>query len=301
MSKAPIVLFVYNRLDHTKLTVEALKKNYLVKESDLFIYSDAAEDINSINEVNNVREFINKIVGFKSINIIEQKTNKGLANSIIDGVTEIINRFGKVIVLEDDIVTSQYFLTFMNDALDFYENEDKVWHISGWNYPKLIDDINYDVYLWRLMNCWGWATWKNKWKYYEKNISHLVSSFSKLDIKSFNLNNSEFFWHQVLGNKKNIINTWAIFWYATIFKNSGLCLNPCETLVQNIGHDGSGINCSTLDVYNYDISKNTNFDFDIPISENLEQLENAKAFYKNMRKTFIQKLWFFCMRIKGRL
>ena len=130
---APIVLFVYNRPEHTKLTVMALQKNELARESELFIYSDAPKNLDVKVKTDEVRKYIKSISGFKKIIIIEREKNWGLAASIIDGVTKIINEYGKIIVLEDDLVTSSYFLKFMNEALEFYKNEDKVWHISGWN------------------------------------------------------------------------------------------------------------------------------------------------------------------------
>ena len=222
---SPIVLFVYNRLWHTKQTIEALKKNELANESELFIYSDAPKNEDDQKQVENVREYLKTIDGFKKITIIERKENFGLAKSIISGVTEIVNKYGKIIVLEDDLVTSPHFLKFMNEALEFYSNKTKVWHISGWNYP-IEYNKNIDTFLWRVMNCWGWGTWADRWKFFEKNIDKLVKTFSKEDIKRFNVDGYENFWNQVIENKEGKINTWAIFWYATIFKNNGLCLNP---------------------------------------------------------------------------
>ena len=158
-------------------------------------------------KVDEVREYIDSIDGFKKVTVIKREKNWGLANSIIDGVTKIVNDYGKIIVLEDDLVTSPYFLKFMNEALDFYQEEKEVWHISGWNYPIEIDGLN-DVFLWRTMNCWGWATWANRWENFEKNTGHLIKEFSKSDIKRFNIDGYQNFWiklfiiitvHQILG------------------------------------------------------------------------------------------------------
>ena len=189
MNLAPIVLFVYNRPWHTKQTIEALQKNELAKDSELFIYSDAPKNKEAEKQVKEVRDYIKTISGFKKVTIIEREKNYGLAKNIIEGVTEIVNKYGKVIVLEDDLITSPYFLRFMNEALNFYENEEKVWHISGWNYPIDTNGLG-DAFLWRLMNCWGWATWANRWKYYEKDVDKLIASFTKRDIKRFNLGQS---------------------------------------------------------------------------------------------------------------
>ena len=128
---APIVLFVYNRPWHTQQTVEALQKNVYAAESELIIYADAAKNDHAEEKVQEVRKYIKSITGFKSVEIIEQKTNQGLANSIINGVTEVVNKYGRIIVLEDDIVTSKWFLKYMNDALEVYKDEEKVMEISG--------------------------------------------------------------------------------------------------------------------------------------------------------------------------
>jgi len=183
---APIILFTYNRLTHTQKTVEALFKNLLAEDSELYIYSDAPQDKTDQEGVEAVREYIKTIKGFKSINIIEQSINQGLPNSIEIAVTEIVNKFGKVIVVEDDIVTSAYFLTFMNDALEHYENNKNIWHISGWNFPIDTDGLN-DTFLWRAAQVWGWATWKDRWKYYKKDPDNLIETFSDYDIYKYNL------------------------------------------------------------------------------------------------------------------
>lgn len=278
MSLAPIVLFTYNRLWHTQQTVEALQKNELASESEIFIYSDGGKDEGSWTEVKEVRKYLKTIGGFKNITIIEQEKNLGLADSIIGGVTNIVNRYGKIIVLEDDIVTSPYFLRFMNDALDFYEDEDKVWHVSGWNYPIISEDSS-ETFLWRVMNCWGWATWKNRWQHFEKDTDKLISSFSDYNIYRFNLDGAHDFWSQVLANKEGKINTWAIYWYATIFKNNGLCLNPLKPLIKNIGFDTHGTHTKQAsDIVNHSINNIDSFNFDMNIIENSKYLLLVKTY-----------------------
>jgi hypothetical protein len=256
---SPVVLFVYNRPKHTALTVEALQKNELASESDLIIFSDAPKTDEHHESVDEVRQYIKTIQGFKSINIIFQEKNKGLADSIIDGVTHVVNQYGRIIVLEDDIVTSPYFLTFMNAALDRYENEPKVWHVSGWNYP--IDTTGLpQTFFWRVMNCWGWATWKNRWVHFRKEPELLINTWNKEKIKRFNLDGAHDFWSQVIGNKTGKLNTWAIFWYVSIFNHHGLCLNPIKSYVINIGLDGSGTHCGNNNIFTGEMSnQNANF------------------------------------------
>lgn len=239
MTFAPVVLFTYNRLWHTQQTVASLQKNELAQDTEIYIYSDGGKDEASWCQVNELRGYLKTIDGFKKITVIEQEKNLGLADSVISGVTKIVNEFGKIIVLEDDIVTNPYFLKFMNDALSFYENEEKVWHISSWNYPIERTDTS-ETFFWRVMNCWGWATWKNRWDHFEKNTDKLICELSQEDINRFNLNGSHDFWSQVISNKNKQINTWAIYWYATIFKKNGLCLSPVKSFSRNIGFDEMG-------------------------------------------------------------
>lgn len=155
---APIALFVYNRPMHTRQTVEALLANELAAESDLIIFADGAKSGKDADAVQEVREYIHSISGFKSIKINEQDTNQGLANSVIAGVTEVVNESGRIIVLEDDMVTSPYFLNYMNDSLEMYKDEDKVISIHGYMYP--VKEKLPETFFLQGADCWGWATWK---------------------------------------------------------------------------------------------------------------------------------------------
>ncbi|WP_010179991.1 glycosyltransferase [Glaciecola sp. HTCC2999] len=286
---APIVLFVYNRPEHTLKTIQALQKNILALESELFIYADEAKDSSKRESVDEVRKLICNITGFKKVKVVKQIRNVGLANSIISGVSEIVGIYGRVIVLEDDLVTSPYFLTYMNSALEFYSDKKDVWHISGWNYPIEVSGLP-DTFLWRTMNCWGWSTWSDRWEHFEKNTDKLIESFSNDEIIEFNLNGYENFWSQILANKENKINTWAIYWYACIFKNRGLCLNPTTTYVNNIGLDGSGIHCGVSESYTNKLNSNLNVNFENSMIENVVALERIKSFYKLTRKTYFKRV-----------
>lgn len=249
MKLAPIVLFTYNRLEHTKKTVDALLKNELANQSELFIYSDGGKDEESWEKVDNVREYLKTIKGFKNITLTFQGKNIGLANSIISGVTDIVNKYEKIIVLEDDIVTSPYFLRFMNEALSFYENEKKVWQVSGWFFPINNDGIG-DIVFHHVMNCWGWGTWRNRWQFFQKDTKNIINKYSKEEIMRFNLDDADHsLWWQIILNDKGIFNTWAIFWHEIIFRNNGFYVNPIKTLIKNIGIDGSGIHHGSNDYF----------------------------------------------------
>ncbi len=281
MNLAPVALFVYNRLPHTKRVVKSLQSNKLANKTELYIFSDGSRADKIDNQVVKVREFIKNIQGFKKVYVIEQSSNIGLSASIIKGVTKVINDYEKVIVVEDDLECSPTFLSYMNAALVEYERSDKIWHIGGWSYPIDVSCKNSDAYVWRCMNCWGWATWGDKWKYFQKNPDNLVSTWSKDDIHRFNLDGAHDFWSQVTENRAGNIDTWAIFWYATIFSRQGLCVNPCVTHVLNIGFDGSGENCiSSIDQQLLNKDKYfKNFTFPSNCIENSIIVEKIKKYY----------------------
>jgi hypothetical protein len=297
---SPIVLFVYNRPWHTQATLEALQKNHLAEYSDLIIYSDAPKSESARENVQAVRDYIKTINGFKSVRIIERTENWGLAKSIISGVTEVVNEYGRIIVLEDDIVTSPFFLKFMNDALEYYADNKKVWHISGWNYPVEMTDLG-DVFLWRMMNCWGWSTWSDRWCNFKKDKTYYLDNFLSKDIKKyFNINNSMDFYSHLELNKSGHLDTWAIFWYASIFEANSLSLNPTKTYVLNIGFDGTGTHCGdnfiSIDI-NQEIlflNRNENIIFNDNISENIIAKNRIAQFYKKQNSLYLKlkrKLW----------
>ena len=277
---APIVLFTYNRLWHTQQTIEALQKNELAKESELFIYNDGGKDEESWQKVNEVRDYLKTINGFKNIIITEQEKNLGLASSIISGVTSLINKYDKIIVLEDDMITSKYFLTYMNESLNFYEKEEKVWHIGGY-VPNIDFQKPVHYFFNRTMYCWGWATWKNRWKYFSNSFNSIDAKLNKDLIFSMNLDGiNQGVYKQYIANKEERIKTWAIFWYINIFLNNGLCLIPTLSFVHNIGNDNSGTNCLKSNKFDIHLNKEYHNKFPTKIEEESYFLEKLKLFYK---------------------
>jgi hypothetical protein len=245
---APIILFVYNRPDHTRQTIESLSANIYADESDLIIYSDAPKNQQAELGVQAVRSYIKTIQRFKSITIIERDKNWGLANSIIDGVTNIINQYGKVIVLEDDMITSPYFLTYMNDGLTVYEKDDRVASIHGYIYPT--KNRLPDYFFIRGADCWGWATWKRGWDVFNPNGQLLLNEIKKRKFeKLFNFNNSYDYIGMLQDQIEGKVSSWAIRWYASAFLADKYTLYPGTSFVKNIGFDGSGTHCGDTDIY----------------------------------------------------
>lgn len=290
MSLAPIVLFVYNRPEHTKKTIEALQNNELSEDSELFIYSDAAKSIVDDEKVREVRKYVKSVTGFKKVSIIERDINFGLARSIIDGVTEIVNKYGKIIVLEDDILTSTFFLRFMNQALDLYEKEEKVMHISGYFFPVNTNNIP-ETFFYNQTSCWGWATWSRAWKNFNKDVDYLLNKIKDTKLKA----KKEWYYKNMLSqlkaNKFGRINTWGAKWQASVILNDGLCLHPRNSFVQNIGNDGSGIHCSVSNLY--DINKLSGYleVKKIDLDESLEVKKIMNFFYKKNNLNFFKKIY----------
>jgi len=237
---APIILFTYNRSWHTRQTVEALQRNDLAKESELFIYSDGPKSEADKKSVAEVREYVKSIDGFKQIKLIERESNMGLAKSIIAGVSEILDKYGRIIVLEDDLITSPYFLEYMNNALSLYENNEKVMQISGHMFPVELNADADAVFL-PFTTSWGWATWKRAWVHFDADMTGYEKLKSDKALrKKFDLDGGYPYFEMLEHQREGRVDSWAICWYLSVFMKDGLTLFPRETLVQNIGFDGSG-------------------------------------------------------------
>ncbi|MGI6223603.1 MAG: glycosyltransferase [Prevotella sp.] len=248
MSLAPILLFAYNRPAHVRECITSLLRNAEAAESELFVFSDGPRSHTDAEAVDEVRQYVQQVEGFKKVHLIERGENCGLANNIITGVTDIVNRYGRVIVLEDDLVVAPYFLKFMNEALDMYADEERVGHIQACDFIK-DDRLPYTFFI-KWTGSWGWATWKRAWKHFNPDGGYLLNQLKKRHLSHrFDFNGAYGFTrmlrHQVEG--KN--NSWAIRWNASLFLDDILSLNVGRSLVKNTGMDGSGTNSFALDPY----------------------------------------------------
>ena len=290
LALAPIVLFVYKRLWHTKQTVEALKKNELASESELFIFSDGPKQGDE-EKVKEVREYIKTINGFKKITIIERDRNWGLANNIIDGVTRIVNEYGKVIVLEDDLVTSPYFLKFMNEVLEIYRDEEKVVSIHGYIYP--IENLP-DIFFLRDTGCWGWATWKDKWAIFEPDGKKLLEELKKRNLqREADYNGSFGFTRMLKMQIKGKIDSWAIRWYFSAFLKDMLTLYPGKSLVRHIGFGKDSTHTTTHaweDFLKTELATEYIPVKKIEIKEDLIARKKIEYYFKSMRPSIFKKI-----------
>lgn len=285
---APIALFVYNRPDHTRRTLSYLQKNELAADSRLFIFSDGARTESDQDAVSEVRELISEITGFKSVKIIARDTNMGLANSIIAGVTQLTNEYGKVIVFEDDLISSPYTLRFFNDALTLYADEEQVMHIGAYMF-NLADKTLPETFFFRAAFSWGWATWARAWKNFEPDIDKLIAQFDKDKIDQFSINHTMNFWKQMQGFKAGKNNSWAIRWYASIFLKGGQTLNPSQSLIHNIGHDGSGVHSNIENMYQVQVAKHPVTYFPSLVKENEQAYRSIRHFLQNRKGSLLQR------------
>ena len=286
---APIALFVYNRPQHTERTLKFLQQNELAAESRLFIFSDGPKKLHDEDKVAEVRSIIKEIDGFKSVKIFEKKENSGLANSVIAGVSQIIKDYGQVIVFEDDLVSSPYTLTYFNEALHRYREEEKVMHIGAYMYPLNTKNLSQSFFF-RAATSWGWATWGRAWKNFEPDIDTLMSQFDHKKKAAFSIDKTMNFWKQMEEFKKGKNNSWAIRWYASIFLKGGLTLNPAQSLVNNIGHDGSGVHSGINNIYNVAINPKPITQFPTVIEEDKTAYEMIKAFLASRKGSIIKRI-----------
>lgn len=247
---APIIIFAYNRVEHLKKTVDCLKINEGASDSICYIFSDGPKDIEAQVGVKEVREYIRGIQYscFKKVILIESVNNKGLAQSIIEGVSHVLGIHGKAIVVEDDVLTSRYFLKFMNEALDYYQTNNMVWSIGGYTVPlDLPKNYPYEVIATQRCSSYCWGTWKDRWDKIDWQIKdYKYFRFNMLQRRKFNRFGNDR--SLMLDDQKNgLINSWAIRFDYNMWKNGKLNILPVHSLANNIGHDGSGTHSRVQD------------------------------------------------------
>ena len=248
MSPAPIALFAYNRPAHLGRTLEALRKNELAAQSDLHIFSDGPKSEKDAPMVEAVRASLQDVTGFRSVTVVQRPANLGLANSIIQGVTDVCHRSGRVIVLEDDMLTSPWFLRFMNEALATYESDPEVISIHGYIYP--VRRALPETFFLRGADCWGWATWERGWKHFNPDGTALLAQLEeRRQTHAFDFDGAYGYTAMLRDQIAGRNNSWAIRWHASAFLLDKLTLYPGRSLVQNIGLDASGTHCGSTEEF----------------------------------------------------
>lgn len=285
---APIALFVYNRPEHTRSTLDALRANALAGASDLFIFSDASRSPQAQAGVNQVRELISHVGGFKSVTVVERARNMGLAGSITDGVTWLCEERGQVIVLEDDLVVSPHFLQYMNDGLDFYRDDEQVISIHGYIYP--VKGALPETFFLRGADCWGWATWRRGWQHFEPDGQRLLDEIQRRGLeKEFNFDGAYDYVGLLRDQIAGRVDSWAVRWYASAFLPGRLTLYPGMTLVQNIGMDNSGTHCEDSSAYDTVLNLSPVRVEGIPLEEDRAAKKQIVRFFRSIRPSFVRR------------
>lgn len=290
---APIVLFVYNRVEHVKKVIEHLGACEMASSSVLYIISDGAkkEDEEKVAEV---RKYIKTIIGFADVIVEERENNYGIEKSEIEAITRLINKYDKLIILEDDLVVGKYFLEYMNKALDKYEDNKEVFYISGYMYENIRSNIPDTVFS-KLPSTWGWATWKDRWDRFQMPPEHPETIYNNKELlyKYCYDNSYADFGAMLKTQALETKYTWDICWYVSMFYNNGLVLLPKNTLVANIGFDGSGVHG---DDAGYG-GKVKNIDFKVMSYPDAieENPKHRKILARNIRK------WSLKRRIKAKI
>lgn len=306
MTYAPIALFTYNRADKTKRVVESLLQNQEAKDSDLFIFSDGPKTEAKTAGVEENRKYIHTISGFKSITIIERDKNWGLANSLIAGITDVINKYGKVIVVEDDLVLSPFFLKFMNDGLEKYRDDDRVGTITGF-VPAIKEKLPETFFL-MYFQCWGWATWKRAWDLLETDARPLLKGLRFKRIK-FDVGGGVGNYGNLYCQKVGLVDSWYLRYYASLFLKGKLSLYPGRSLATNGGLDGTGTHCgdSLKSAFDVGYSLSPIKLEDVPVVENMDAYNVFRDYFNsrqrvsfksryNRFKSFVRRLLYIdCM------
>lgn len=249
MALAPIALFAYRRPRHTLALLESLAANPEAARSHLTIFCDGAKAPEEEAAVAGVRRVVCSRAWCGHVEIHEQSANSGLAQSIIGGVSAILERHDRVIVLEDDLVLSPAFLHFMNAALDRYQKEERVMQVSGYMFPLDLGPALNSCIL-PMISSWGWATWARAWRYFDPEMTGFEALASDRKKRhQFDLGGCYPFFHLLQQQRAGQIDSWGIRWYLSVFQLQGLTLFPTRSYVQNRGWDGSGTHCSANDFY----------------------------------------------------
>lgn len=285
---APVAIFVYNRLENTKAVIEALQNNYLAKETDIYIFSDGPKSLNDESKVMSLRKYLKTVEGFKSVTVIEREKNFYIEKNIIEGVTDVIKKHGKIIVLEDDGVSAKNFLTFMNKALDFYEDKEKIMHIASFTFIKMPNNYRKTI-IWHYSENTGggWATWKNRWEKFEwfkkeEDILPLLTNEEKNKLELDGV-------FGCLGSLRADPIPWDICWYIAIVRNKCLAVNSPGSLIKNNGLF-NGTHFTALNKlfgkspFDVELDLDENIFFEEEITENKVAISLLKNFYSKMRE-----------------
>lgn len=285
MNVSPIIIFTYNRIDHLDTLIRSLKKNNLFADSKVFVFSDGPKNEIDKKKIENIRIFLKKNLPIHKSEIIERDVNLGLSRNVIGGITDAFKTYDQLIILEDDLEVSPFFLNYMNDALNMYKSVDNVASISGYMYPIDPKKFSNDYFFLNLVESWGWGTWKRAWKNFEIDSSKLLKEIDERKlVKEFNFSSGISYYKMLKNNIKGTNDSWAVRWYASTFLKNMNTLFPSNSFVRNTGIDNSGQNCNYTSVYDSLI----NFEY-----KSLKKIDSLELAADRLTvKTFFEKVKF---------
>jgi glycosyltransferase involved in cell wall biosynthesis len=297
MNLAPIILFVYNRPRHLHRTLESLGKNGLAPQSKLIIYSDGPGRPEDAETVEEVRKMVHRVKGFQRVHIIERNENLGLSKSVVSGVTEVIEKYGKVIVLEDDMECSTNFLAFMNKALDVYREDRRIFRISGYTYPiEIPPTYTKNVFLGYRGSPWGWATWKDRWETIDWEVKDLAEFLKNRHIqKRFNRGGDDLSDMLIRAAQKKT-DAWSIICTYAQCKQKAYTLYPTVSKIKNIGYDSSGAHCASLSKWDVELDSGEKDIFltkEVEVDEEINKM--IRKLFKSSLKHKIQRIFTRCL------
>jgi hypothetical protein len=255
MPISPIIIFTYNRLNHLDTLIQSLKKNVLFEKSKVIVFSDGPKNEIDKKKIKKIRIYLKKKLISSNCEIIERSSNYGLSKNIIDGINHTFKKYDQAIILEDDLEVSPIFLNYMNDALNLYASSKNVASISGYMYPIEPKKFSNEFFFLKLIESWGWGTWKRAWNNFEKDSLRLKKKIDEKKLANeFNFESGISYYKMLEGNINGLNDSWAVRWYASTFLKNMYTLFPSKSFVKNIGMDNSGENCNYTTVYDSSVN-----------------------------------------------
>jgi glycosyl transferase family 2 len=286
---APVVLFTFNRPKHTATVLEALRANSEARDTRLVVFSDGPRNDKDLDAIAEVRQVISRAQGFRDVMIIKREENLGLAKSIIQGVSEVCASYGRVIVLEDDIIVSPCFLNYVNNALQLYEGDERVLSIGCYTFP--VSARLPETFFLKLPDSWGWAVWKRSWDLFEEDGSKLLAEIRERNLEyRFDLEGTYPFTRMLVDQTLGKNHSWAIRWYARAFLSEKLTLYPGCSMTRNIGMDASGVHCGLSKDYEVEIASEPVSVHPILIQEHVGARAAFSAFLGRQRGSLAQRI-----------
>ncbi len=286
---APVALFTFNRPRHTALALDALHANLEARNTQLIVFSDGPRDDKDLDAIAEVRRLISAAQGFRDVILVKREKNLGLARSIIQGVSEVCASHGQAIVLEDDIIVSPCFLNYVNNALQLYEEDERVLSIGCYTFP--VPTVLPETFFLKIPDCWGWAVWKRAWDLFEPDGTKLLAQIKEQGLEGrFDLDGAYPYTRMLAEQTIGKNNSWAICWYAQALLLDKLTLYPGRSVTRNIGMDASGVHSGSSSHYEVEIAREPIHVCPVPVDEHIEARAAFSAFLSRQRGSFAQRV-----------